>query len=155
MKEFKEKFSLFNFIIHKGRDKKLRLVFEKDDDLAVHKKLLEFQDEFVILTVVQDIPAESSASPIGVQGKFEVFKIDRRKLRNGSKLSLVFEQLYEKGKAIEFLNVLDQDLIVTMTPTERTLPFENDDDDSPLPEDLNIDVDKIAKGLPDIKRGKK
>lgn len=142
MKVFKKNFTLFNFIIHKGRDKKLRLIFERDDDLAIHKKLLEFQDGFVILKVAQSIPPESAADIITVEGKFEVFKIDRRKLRNGNKLSLVFEQLYEKDKAIEFLDILDQDVIIEMTPTERTM-FDGEEEEEPE----EVDINKIVEGV--------
>lgn len=156
MKEFNGSFELFGIDVKRSlQGNKLKVVFKMEEDKAIEKKLIDFRDDWVLLTVNQKIPQESIGEIVSVSGKFVVREIKCRSSRNGCNLFLILDQDYEKEKELEFVNLRFQEVIINMIPTEPNLPFEDEKndiniDDVELPDE--IDIDKIVKKVDSNKK---
>jgi hypothetical protein len=107
---------------------KLSVVFESTEDLELEKKLIEFRGENVRVTLTQEHEPENKSDRVFIDGNFEVFDLKCRRLRNGDKLRLVIECLYEKNQELELVKLRYDNVKVFMEKVGE-LPFDQDDED--------------------------
>ena len=94
--KFEGIFELFDISVRRLRNgNKLRLVFESSEDMETEKKLIEFRGHNVKAVITYESQPENDN--VVIEDTFEVFDINCRRLRNGDKLKLVIEQMYEKN----------------------------------------------------------
>lgn len=106
---------------------KLSIIFEVIDNLELEKKLIEFRGSNVAVKMTQDIEPENKEDKIFIDSNFEVFDIKYRKLRNGDKLRLIFESLYDKFLEIQLVKLRFNDVKIFMEEIGE-LPFNQNDD---------------------------
>jgi hypothetical protein len=105
MNQMKEVFELFDLSVRRlSNGNKLRIVLERQQDIEIEKKLIEFRGENVKVKMTQEIE-EDDIKPVYIEDIVEVFDIKCRRLRNGDKLSLILEQLYEKEKELQLVKL--------------------------------------------------
>lgn len=127
-KQFEAVFELFDIDVRRLRNgHKMRLTFESAEDVDVEEKLIRFRGELVsaIIGVHQE---DQGAESVTIEDKFEVFDIKVRRLRNGDKLCLVLEQMYEKQKEVNAAKLRFQDCKVFFKSVDQQLDLEGDDE---------------------------
>jgi hypothetical protein len=100
---------------------KLSIIFETSEELELEKKLIEFRGDNVTVNITQEAP-ENETDRINIEGIFEVFDIKCRRLRNGDKLRLVCECLYDKEQELKLVKLRYDNVKIRMELIE--LPFE-------------------------------
>jgi hypothetical protein len=105
---------------------KLRIVLESLEDLNLEKQLIEFRGENVkaIITI------ENSNNPL--ESVFEIFDIKCRRLRNGDKLRVILEQMYDKENEISLVKMRGEDVMIFMEKVEPDLPGLQEDEENLL-----------------------
>ena len=99
MKTYDGVFEVFEVSVRRLRNgNKLSIVLEMPESIEEEKKLIEFRYENVKLSIAQEDNEEN-----GLAGIFEVMDVKCRSLRNGNKLRVVFEQMYNKETELEAL----------------------------------------------------
>jgi hypothetical protein len=97
---FKGEFELFDVKSRRNvTDKKLRLILECPREIEKDEELTAYKFKNVKVNII----LKGSESTKKIEGTFEVYNVDTRRLKNGNKIRLVLEQMYDK----------DQDLICT------------------------------------------
>jgi hypothetical protein len=135
MNTFDGVFELFDLSVRRlANGNKLRVVLECQEDLDVERELIEFRGDNVKVKITQKIPPENQKDIIVVDSVFEVFDIKFRRLRNGDKLSLILEQLYDKEKEIDLVKLRYNDVSLFMEKINEEL-FDGKDDTEPEIED--------------------
>jgi hypothetical protein len=135
MNTFDGVFELFDLSVRRlANGNKLRVVLECQEDLDVERELIEFRGDNVKVKITQKIPPENQKDIIVVDSVFEVFDIKFRRLRNGDKLSLILEQLYDKEKEIDLVKLRYNDVSLFMEKINEEL-FDGKDDVGPEIED--------------------
>ena len=135
MNTFDGVFELFDLSVRRlANGNKLRVVLECQEDLDVERELIEFRGDNVKVKITQKIPPENQKDIVIVDSVFEVFDIKFRRLRNGDKLSLILEQLYDKEKEIDLVKLRYNDVSLFMEKINEEL-FDGKDDAEPEIED--------------------
>jgi len=105
---------------------KLRIVLETLEDLNLEKQLIEFRGE----NVKAIIAIENSKNPL--ESVFEIFDIKCRRLRNGDKLRVILEQMYDKENEINLVKMRGEDVMIFMEKVEPDLPGLQEDEENLL-----------------------
>jgi hypothetical protein len=113
---------MFNLSVRRlANGNKIRVIFEIPEDKDQEKQLIDFRGDNVKV-MLNDKNDKTFI--------FEVFEIKCRKLRNGNKLSLILEKLYDKEDELFLVNLREDDVKIFMERIEPDLPgLENDDND--------------------------
>jgi len=114
---------------------KIRVVLETSEDLELEKKLIEFRGDNVKAIITQSNEPENKSDKVFIESSFEVFDIKCRRLRNGDKLCLILEKMYEKSEELSLVKMRADDVAIFMERIDMELPGINQDD-----EDDDIDL---------------
>jgi hypothetical protein len=126
MKQIDLTMELFDFPVRRLQNgNKLSIIFETAENLELEKKLIEFRGDNVTVNLTQESP-ENESDRVNIEGIFEVFDIKCRRLRNGDKLRLVYECLYDKEQELKLVKLRYDNVKINMELIE--LPFEKEDD---------------------------
>jgi hypothetical protein len=123
MNEITFKMELFDHCVRRLRNgNKQSVVFEAAEDRELEKSLIEFRGEKVEATITPEDPSKKAD---GLQGNYEVFDLSVRRLRNGDKLRVVLECLYDKETEVKLAKIRYDEVNVHLVLVE--LPFQEDD----------------------------
>jgi hypothetical protein len=126
MNQFEGIFEVFDISVRRlANGNKLRVVLECQEDLEVEKGIIEFRGDNVKAKMSQSVLPENVKDIIVVDTVFEVFDIKCRRLRNGDKLSLILEQLYEKDKELDLVKLRYNDVKIFLERIEEELFDDN------------------------------
>lgn len=126
-KKFEGTFELFDLKVRRLRNgNKLRLVFEKPESLDEERQLIDFRGHYADVYIGKDKGGDSI--DIDLEGIFEVFDIRVRRLKDGDKLQLVLECIYEKDREIELVKLRYCDCLVGLKRKEEKDLFEEEID---------------------------
>lgn len=126
MNQFEGIFEVFDISVRRlANGNKLRVVLECQEDLEVEKGIIEFRGDNVKVKMSQSVLPENVKDIIVVDTVFEVFDIKCRRLRNGDKLSLILEQLYEKDKELDLVKLRYNDVKIFLERIEEELFDDN------------------------------
>lgn len=114
---------------------KLRVVLEASEDLELEKKLIEFRGDNVKAIITQAQEPEAKNDQAIIEASFEVFDIKCRRLRNGDKLCLILEKMYDKNDELSLVKMRANDVSIFLERINAELPGLSQDDDL----DLGID----------------
>lgn len=104
---------------------KLRLVFESAEDVEIEKKLIPFRENMVkAIITYEHKPGNDSV----IEDTFEVYDVKCRRLKNGNKLTLILEQMYEKSKEIFVVQFKYENCKIFLEKNEKELDFEEDEE---------------------------
>src|SRR4030043_2330309 len=122
MNQFEGIFEVFDISVRRlANGNKLRVVLECQESLEVEKGIIEFRGDNVKAKMSQSVLPENVKDIIVVDTVFEVFDIKCRRLRNGDKLSLILEQLYEKDKELDLVKLRYNDVKIFLERIEGEL----------------------------------
>lgn len=97
---FEGTFEMFDVKVRRLRNgDKLSLVLESTENLETEKALIEYRGEMVKVQITSEVKEDQPHKPKDqymLEGNFEVYEVKCRRLKNGNKLRLVLEELYEK-----------------------------------------------------------
>jgi len=126
MNQFEGIFEVFDISVRRlANGNKLRVILECLEDLEIEKGIIEFRGDNVKAKMSQSVLPENVKDIIVVDTVFEVFDIKCRRLRNGDKLSLILEQLYEKGKELDLVKLRYNDVKIFLERIEEELFDDN------------------------------
>jgi hypothetical protein len=125
----KFKLELFDITVRRTQsNQNLRLVFEASEDLEIEKKLIEFRGEKVDAKIIELKNAESAGSVASLEGKFECEEVKVRRLKNGDKLRLVLENMYDKKTELDAVEMRFQDVVLELEKIDRDM-FDGDEEE--------------------------
>lgn len=131
-------FELFDVKVRRLRNgNKLALVLECTEDLDIERELIQYRAKTVKVTISPENDENAQEDPFCEE--LEVFDIKCRRLRNGDKLQIVFEQLYSKENELKAVQLRYQDCRVVIESIDQELNFE-DDEEEELQEDPAISI---------------
>jgi hypothetical protein len=127
MTKFEGTLELFDLNVRRlANGNKLRVILECPEDIDIEKKIIEFRGANVKVTMT---PQETEGEKPSIHEEvFEVFDIKCRRLRNGDKLRVILECLYEKEKEIPLVKLRYEDVLLTMEKIQQDI-FEKAEDD--------------------------
>lgn len=129
MNDFNATFEMFDIKVRRLQNgNKLRVVLEKSEDIELEKQLIEFRGENVKAKISQQKNPESAGSIILVESGFEVFDLKCRRLKNGDKLSLILECMYDKKLELKLADLRFDDVILQMEKIDEELFDESEED---------------------------
>lgn len=134
MNQFEGVFEVFGLTVRRlANGHKTRLVLECEENIDIERSLIEFRGENIKAKIIQAKP-EDQKSAIYVETVFEVFDIKCRRLRNGDKLSLTLEQLYEKENELKLVKLRFDEVNIFMEKIDEDLFDKDDESDDDEPE---------------------
>lgn len=129
-KTFEGIFELFELQVRRLRNgNKLRLVFESAEDIETEKDLIEFRGETVKTIVTQKEQPKKREDVVTIEGSYEVFDLKCRRLRNGDKLQVILERMYEKDEELKAVRLRYEDCLINLESVEQSLDFEGEEED--------------------------
>ncbi|HJX49855.1 MAG TPA: hypothetical protein VJ438_00150 [Candidatus Nanoarchaeia archaeon] len=143
MKEVKGQFELFDIDVKRTvQGNRLRVFLRVEEDKSLEKKIIDFRDENVLVTINQIVPPESIADIISVEKKFILFDSKSKTSRNGRSTYVILDKDYDKEDHKELLDLQFQDVNVTVVLTDPDLPFKEEE---PEPESQLFEVKRKEK----------
>jgi hypothetical protein len=129
---FEGKFELFDVKVRRLQNgDKLSIALEASQDLDLEKQLIEFRGCTVKVFIAQ-AQEESKKAKKPFEGFFDVFDVKFRHLKNGSKLRLTLEELYDKKDEIMLVPLRFDVVDVSMEKQQPELPEMKQEESSDL-----------------------